>query len=431
MAIFDRRKLRALVREDRVHRDVYRDRQIFDLEMERIFGQAWVFVGHESQTPEIGDFFTTTIGRQPVVAVRHTDGKVHVLYNRCGHRGAVVENLPKGNAKHFRCCYHGWVFKTDGELASVPLKNGYPENFDLADPMLGMVPVARVESYRGFVFASLGAEGPGLLDHLGAAKSGIDDACDRSPEGEAVFAAGVHKYLFHGNWKFQIENVVDLYHPIYSHASTLDDRGRQFVRRVGDKPVARTDKGGRPVTFYDNTGVWAVDHGHAFVGKSPAQAQKRTGKVFEEYRRRMVKAYGAKRTDQIIAFNRHNTAFYPNLVIQSANTHVRVIYPIAPDLTEIRVYPILLKGAPEEMNRQAVRYINITHSPASLVQTDDLEAFKRCQEGLHTQGSDWVVLARGFGEEERDSHVDGMRGKGTHELGMRYQFRAWKEYMTA
>ena len=429
MTGYDRRGIGALVRDDRVHRTVYTDPDLFDLEMDRVFGRSWVFVGHDSQVPNTGDFVTTFIGKQPVVMVRHTDGKVHVLYNRCGHRGAVVENLPKGNAKHFRCCYHGWVFKTNGELASVPLKNGYPEDFDLTDPMLGMVPVARVAVYRGFVFASLAKTGDSFDTYIAGAKTGIDDACDRAPAGTIRLGAGCHKYAFKANWKFQMENVVDLYHPTFSHASTLGEDGAQFVRRPGDKRVARVDKQGTPIPWFDETGVWAFDNGHACIGKGAAQAKERTGPLYRRYKKLMVAAYGETRTQEILDYNRHNTAIYPNLIIQSLNTHLRVIRPISADLTEIRVYPVLLDGAPDEMNREMIRYINITHSPSSMVQTDDVEAFKRCQEGLATQGSDWVMLARGLGQEARDNSLDAWRSAGTHELGMRFQFKNWKRLM--
>ena len=431
MTEYNTKQIAAMIGADRVHRNVYTDPDVFDLEMARIFDRTWLFVGHESQVPNPGDFFTTEMGRQPVVMVRHTDGKVHVLYNRCGHRGAVVENLPKGNAKHFRCCYHGWVFKTNGELASVPLKNGYPEDFDLTDPQLGMVPLARVETYRGFVFASSNPKVSKLDDYLVGAKSGIDDICDRAPGGEVEIAGGVHKYVFKGNWKFQIENVVDLYHPYYSHESTLVGEGQQFKRRSGDRGGLKIEeRSGQPSSQFDTTGIWAFENGHTYTGKGPTG--ERSGPLHEEYLRRMIKVHGKKRTQEIVDFNRHNTAVYPNLIIQSLSQHIRVIFPRSEKLTEVHVYPLRLKGAPEGMHEQVVRYLNVTHSPASFVQTDDLECFKRCQEGLQTQGSDWVVFARGLGEEHADNAPGGRgyRSLGTHEMPMRYQFRAWKKYMT-
>ncbi len=138
--------LDSLVQTDRIHKSVYTDQSIFDLEMERIFGQTWIYVGHESQVKNPGDFFCTRIGKQPVVLTRHKDNKIHVLFNRCGHRGAMVLREETGNASTFNCCYHDWQFDTDGSLLSVPLRNGYPADFRLDDPEKGMKSVARVAS---------------------------------------------------------------------------------------------------------------------------------------------------------------------------------------------------------------------------------------------------------------------------------------------
>lgn len=79
-------QLAAMVRGDSVHRGVYTDPAIFDLEMQRIYGRAWIYVGHESQVPKTGDYHTTRLGDQDVLMVRATDGRVHVLYNRCPHK---------------------------------------------------------------------------------------------------------------------------------------------------------------------------------------------------------------------------------------------------------------------------------------------------------------------------------------------------------
>src|SRR5438093_5846783 len=99
----------ALVKEDAVHRTLYTDPDIFIEEMRRIFGRTWVFVAHESEVPNPGDFKTDTMAGQPIIVSRHTDGRVYVLFNRCMHRGATVCELPSGNSSHFRCPYHAWT----------------------------------------------------------------------------------------------------------------------------------------------------------------------------------------------------------------------------------------------------------------------------------------------------------------------------------
>ena len=122
----------------RVHRQLYTDPAIFELEMERIFGAAWIYVGHESQVKNPGDYFATQIGRKPVVMVRDDDGALRVIHNQCAHRGAMVVATEKGNAPEFTCCYHGWTYHLDGTLKAVPLNHGYPRDFDPSNPKTAM-----------------------------------------------------------------------------------------------------------------------------------------------------------------------------------------------------------------------------------------------------------------------------------------------------
>ena len=147
-------ELSQLVAPGRVHRKLYTDPAIFELEMQRIFDAAWIYIGHESQVKNPGDYFATQMGRKPVVLVRDADGTVRVIRNQCAHRGALVVATDKGNAPEFTCCYHGWTYHLDGRLKAVPLNHGYPQGFDPKDPKLAMLQVPRVKSYRGFVFAS-------------------------------------------------------------------------------------------------------------------------------------------------------------------------------------------------------------------------------------------------------------------------------------
>src|SRR5689334_1974644 len=93
MGAFEPQSLASLVQPDRVHRSVYADPALFELEMERLFGRAWLVLGHESQAKSPGDYFTTRMGREPVVVVRQ-GGDIGVLVNRCAHRGTMV--CPEG-----------------------------------------------------------------------------------------------------------------------------------------------------------------------------------------------------------------------------------------------------------------------------------------------------------------------------------------------
>ncbi|CAE6840860.1 aromatic ring-hydroxylating oxygenase subunit alpha [Paraburkholderia aspalathi] len=425
-------EIETLVKDDRVHRDVYTDPKIFALEMEQIFGRTWVYVGHESEVVNVGDFVTSFIGLQPVIVSRHTDGTIHVLHNRCGHRGAIVCNQDKGNTgKSFRCGYHGWTFRTNGELLAAPLKNGYPDCYDLAKNEFGLVPI-KVANYRGFLFANAGDDSHGDCDistHLGPMKACIDAICDRAPDGELDLSGGVQKYYLLGNWKTQIENLNDLYHPPYSHESTVNEKdGRQFVRRPGDGQGPQIIDSNLKRSIWDMIDIFAFDGGHSYCGPLNMGESVQTGDpVFDDYKSALLAKHSPERVAEILVEKFHNAIFYPNLNIQLLSNHIRVIRPIAVDRTEVRVYPVRLKGAPEEMFHAVVRYLNITHSPASLIQTDDLEMFRRIQVGMKSHGTDWVVFGRGFGQDVTEGNA--ARGFGTSELAMRNQYKAWRKYM--
>ena len=117
----------ALVQDDQVHRDVYIDPRVFQLEMQRLWSRAWLYVGHESQVPAAGDYLTTTLATEPVILVRCQDGALAVLRNRCAHKGARLVSQRSGNAGgFFRCPYHAWAYDLDGALRAVPLVSKIP-----------------------------------------------------------------------------------------------------------------------------------------------------------------------------------------------------------------------------------------------------------------------------------------------------------------
>jgi len=417
-------RLRTLVQPGRVHRKLYVDPDLFELEMKRVFGTAWVFVGHESMVPKPHDFIATRICNEPVLMTRDAGGQIHVIFNRCAHRGVEVCPLQRGNARFFRCAYHGWTYRSDGVLAGVPLRKAYPEAVTAGDAGYSMRRVARTDSYRGFVFASLAAEGPSLDRYLNGIRRSIDDLADRAPEGTVSFKAGVSRYVIDANWKLQIDNAVDLPHASFVHVSTVDEDGRQFGR-YGGGPRLLTDEG--RMIDWDALGLVGFDYGHGYQGRPPAETVME-GPLVREYRLMLEKRHGVERTEQILAYDRFNSVVYPSLTFQAFGQHIRVVRPIAVDRTEISIWPIWLDGAPEELNRRAIRSLSATHSAASMIQTDDVEVFERAQRGLTTAASDWVLFEGYAGQDE--PWQDGRRGPGSSEFVLRNQYaRNWISYM--
>ena len=420
----------GLVEPGRVHRRVYTDPEVFEVEMERLFGRAWLFVGHTSQVPNPGDYFTTELARQPVVMVRHRDGTVRVLYNRCTHRGPKLVNERCGHASRLTCLYHGWTFDTDGELIGVPIPEGCAAGFRKSDFNLASLP--RVQEYRGFVFASMAESGISFEDQIGPIKDNIDDLVDRAPDGALSFDLGVHRYAYNGNWKLQIENVLDSYHVPFGHASTMNKQGVQFARREGDtkgaEVVEAKDQNKTSSTWRDRKN-YVSGNGHGWTSNTILDEANRSSPVYDEYKRILIEKVGKERASYILTPRLHNTLIYPNVSIMGLNIHVQVIKPIAVDRTEVNVYPVRLLGAPDAMNFANMRLLNVTHSAASFVQTDDVESFVRAQKGLKSRATDWVDISRGLGAEEQDRERNALRGAAVQELSVRAQYKAWLGYM--
>lgn len=122
-----------LVLDDRVHTALYRDPDIFEDEMDKIFKNTWVWVGHASEVPTKGTYKMSWVGRQPVIMTRDKDETIHVLLNRCRHRAASVCEKRKGKTSVFVCPYHGWSYNLDGKLRSVPHASVYGEDFNKDD----------------------------------------------------------------------------------------------------------------------------------------------------------------------------------------------------------------------------------------------------------------------------------------------------------
>ncbi len=419
--------IERLVEPGRVSRRVYTDPQIFELEMQRLFGRCWLFVGHDSQVPNPGDYITTELARQPVIMIRHRDNTVRVLLNRCTHRGAKVLNERSGNAPRMSCLYHGWTYDSDGKLIGVPVAEGCTASFDAKD--FGLAEVPRLDSYRGFVFASLSPTGIGFEEHLGGMKANIDDLVDRAPEGRLALDAGVHRYTFRGNWKLQVENILDSYHVPFGHASTVTKDGNQFARRDGDQLGAKVVEKDKTAADWKIRRSYDMGHGHGWTSNTKLDDDKRSSPIYDAYVKLLADKVGAERARDILKPKLHNSLIYPNVSIMGLNIHVRVVKPIAVDLTEVNVYPVRLMGAPDALNAANIRLLNVTHSAASFVQTDDAESFTRTQVGLQSQLTEWVDISRGLGAEDHDPEVNAPRGKATDELVVRGQYRAWLDHM--
>ncbi len=424
--------LRELVRDDSVHRDVYIDPEVFELEMERLWRRAWLYVGHDSQVPAAGDYFTTTLAREPVIMLRDQEGLVRVLMNRCAHKGAQLVSATHGHcdAGLLRCPYHGWTYRLDGTVRTIPLRGGYDGTALAESPAgRGLVSLRNVVDYRGFVFARLADDGPAFEEYYGGSLSSIDNMVDRAPEGRLEVAGGVLRYLHDSNWKMFVENLNDTMHPMVAHESAAGTAKKLWADQPADAPKPMAIEQFLPFVngydFFDKMGVRVYPNGHSYTGVhfSIHSAYSAVG----DYERRMESAYGAERARAILGEVRHNTVYYPNLTIKGAIQAIRVARPIAVDKTLIESWTFRLVGAPERLLQRTILYTRLINAPTSVVGHDDRHCYRAIQEGLRAQGNDWVSLHRNFTPAERERIAGDYNG--TSEVSMRGQFRAWARFM--
>ena len=425
----------SLVEDQRVHKSVYTDDAVYQGELDHIFHKKWIYVGHESQVPNPGDYWTTWIGKERVILSRGDDGRVHVLYNRCPHRGSLICNAHHGNAgKAFRCAYHAWQFHMDGSVRQIPMKQGYDGVIDFRDPQFSMVRTARQDSYRGFVFASVAEDGEDLTTFLGpGGRAAFDDICNRSPEGEAEIVANCFRIIQHSNWKIFLENQVDALHPSITHHSTGD-----AAKAVQEAYKAKTNEEPPlgyqfladftlPFEKWDSLQTLGFANGHVqltgYMGLRPRDP------VTVAHEEALTAAYGAERMDEILSTNVHHVIVYPCLSVQPPLQQLRAVRPLGPNKTLTEIWHFRLKGAPAGIYERAAAYYYHVNSPSTMVNADDLNNLRAIQEGLGQQGGgDWVSLHRNAGQ---DTTADGVTRSvtGMSEMPMRNMFSAWKQFM--
>ena len=435
MSAFGPERLAMLVQPDRVHRSVYADPAIFDLEMERVFGRAWLVLGHESQVKNAGDYFTTRMGREPVLVVRKAPEEIVVLINRCVHRGAMVCAEGRGNTERFVCPYHGWSYDRSGALRAVPFESGYEKEKLPA----GLKAVPRVEIYRGFIFASLSPQGDDLETFLGPAKASFDDFVDRAPGGELEVAGGVFKHAYNGNWKLMLENHLDGAHPAWVHASSVavargaPEPGKPGEEHYYDIAVRQMRQNGAPDAVWEAIGMWTTPHGHGYMGDYHDDSRLVVGMgnpVFEEYRSTLIREHGIEKADRILRVTLWNTIIYPNCSFMSQFRQLRIIHPIAADRSVVYTYSFRMKNAPPRMFRDTIAFSNVVNGTGSWVLTDDLEVYERIQKGFASGAVDWAYLGRGHGRDVKEPNGSARGATGTSEIFIRAQFAAWLRYMS-
>ncbi len=372
-----------------VDRSVFTDEAVFQDELRLIFEGTWVFVGLETQLPRPHSFFTTHIGRQPVLVMRDGEDKIGAFLNTCRHRGLILCPFRRGDQKFHTCRYHGWTYDSSGRNALVTDRQvgQYTPRFAQLDHDLVRVP--RLAGYRGLLFASLNPDVPDLEEHLDEARTFIDLVLDQSPVGQVEFVPGDVTYTFQGNWKLQFENGLDFYHFQSTHSAYLDIVAKRFAEGTAGALSAEPEQEA-PVQ-----GSFNFRHGHA-VNWSIKNTDNASGRKPLRLEVDAVRArVGATRAKWML--RQRNLTIFPNLqIIDVQSMQLRTWRPLAVGVTEITSHCLGIVGESAEARRLRIRNYEDFFNPTGLASSDDNLMFEYCQDGYAAEAGPTQGYERGL-----------------------------------
>jgi phenylpropionate dioxygenase-like ring-hydroxylating dioxygenase large terminal subunit len=406
-----------------VSRRIFIEPEIYQRELERIFARCWLYLGHESQLPEPGDYLTTTMGEDPVILCRDRGGRIRGLLNSCRHRGNKVCRTDQGRIGSFTCPYHGWTYDLDGRLIGVP---GFKEWYhgDLDRDQWGLVPVAQIDVYQGLVFGTFDAEAPPLADALGDARWTMDMLLTRSGGGTEI-TGGAFKWTVNCNWKFAADNFIgDNYHSATTHKSA--------------KIAGHHAQPGEAAGSYGRKGFSVITpQGHGY--NVQLREEKGDGRIAAPDARQTYQSATIGETESRLGrfrareVERFNCTIFPNLSISSSTGMLHVWHPRGPLKTEIWLFTVVDKHAPVDVKDQLRLAAQRHFSPAGLFEQDDIENWE-----LSTLASLGAVARRyplnyqmGLGHERpvRDGMAPDRFEGLVNEINQRGFYRRWAELM--
>jgi phenylpropionate dioxygenase-like ring-hydroxylating dioxygenase large terminal subunit len=374
-----------LVREESdrfvVSRRAWFDAAVLERERDTIFRQAWLFLGHESEIPEPGDYVTRRLGFDPVILVRGEDGEVNVVANTCRHRGVKLCRSDRGNSSHFRCPYHGWTYSSAGELTGVTnVLDLFGRDFDKSH--FPLYQPAQVDSVYGLIFATWDPDAPTLEQYLGPALWYLGSIFGAFDDGVEVLGFPA-RTIVGTNWKPESENVGgDGYHTPITHQSAFAlgmFAGPQDLEKMG-KVTGKTYTGR----------VVDATNGHTFrVHHLPVENELPTffglpENLWPEMSRNLDRG----QTDVQDRLSLIHGNVFPNMTLLnnykisteargSACRYFRVTtqHPISPDRNEMLWWCFVPKATDHAWRQQSQRAYLRTSGPAGLFQIDDNENF--------------------------------------------------------
>jgi Rieske 2Fe-2S family protein len=190
---------------------VYTSPEVLRLENERLFARDWLFVGRAEEFEKAGDYRAFRVLDEPVVIARDTQGRLNAFSNVCVHRGVEVA-YGEGNADSFSCPYHAWLYDLSGKLVTAPLMKA-TETFD---PSACRLHPIRLAQWAGNLFVCFDAATPPFDDYAAEFMAAFTFA-----RTEECRLSAKLTLEFDCNWKFIVENLMDVYHVRTLHYNTF------------------------------------------------------------------------------------------------------------------------------------------------------------------------------------------------------------------
>ena len=408
-----------------ISRRCWSDPDVYALEKEAIFGKAWLFLGHESQIKNPGDFVQAYMCETPIILSRGQDSKVYANINSCSHRGLPVCRSDHGNTKRFICPYHSWSYSVEGELVTIPQESEVAVKPDKS--LLGLKRVPRVESWRGMIFGSFDEAIIPLDQYLGDMRFYLDAFFDRFPQG-IEFMGAPHRWLMNANWKLPVENQLgDVNHGAFLHSSIIPREAQDIIEKLGYSVVTEPGHGATfrimPPDTPANEIAWGMEGMGGLFG----------GPQVQEYLLE-VQARAAERVGDIRSRMKGLTyGVYPNLSFLWSNTSFKVSHPRGPGKVEYWSWAAVPADAPDSVKKVLRTNYSSFFGPGGILEQEDSEVWVQQFKGSNIDFADDKPYYYGLGLNEEKPHPDmpGLVSVTANEFYARHFFSRWRDELLA